>query len=67
MYKLFDSVVDYLLVLPAANEEFPPAQALDSGTAENGQAEVRGWSAYEIWSSRIRLLPGVKSLFVSRG
>jgi hypothetical protein len=65
MQKLFDAMVDYQILL-AANEEFPPAKTLGSGTAQNDAAEVRGWSAYEIWHRRIRLLPGVKSLFLPR-
>jgi len=64
MLKLFGTVVDYPQVLQAANEEFPSALALTPVALENDPAEVRGWSAYEIWRSRIRLSPGVTSLFL---
>jgi len=51
-------------VLVAANEEFPPAQAAAAHTPESQAIEVHGWSAYEIWHSRIRPRPGVTSLFL---
>jgi hypothetical protein len=63
MHKLFDAGVDPV-VLVAANEEFPSAQASAAEQPENHQVGVRGWSAYEIWHSRIRLRPGVTGLFL---
>jgi hypothetical protein len=64
MQKLFDAAVDYPLVVLAANEEFPRAPAARSAPTTNGSHETHGWSAFEIWRSRIRLLPGVTSLFL---
>ena len=61
---MFDAVGDDPAILVAANEEFPSAQALASEARENAHTEVRGWSAFEIWHSRIRLKPGVTSLFL---
>jgi hypothetical protein len=66
MQKLFDASVDYPLALLAANEEFPRAQAPGFDAADLVQNEGMGWSAYDIWHSRIRLLPGVISLFLPR-
>jgi hypothetical protein len=63
MQKLFDAGV-LPVVLVAANEAFPAAQASAAETPENHPVEVRGWSAYEIWHSRIRLRPGVTSVFL---
>jgi hypothetical protein len=65
MHKLFDAGLEPV-VLVAANEEFPSAQASGAPTPENHQSEVCGWSAYEIWHSRIRPRPGVTSLFLPR-
>jgi hypothetical protein len=65
MQKLFDASVEYSLALLAANEEFPHAQPPGS-EAELVQNEGMGWNAYDIWHSRIRLLPGVISLFLPR-
>jgi hypothetical protein len=64
MQKLFDAVGEHPAVLVAANEEFPSAEALTSDAPENDRIPVRGWSAYEIWHERIRLRPGVRSLFL---
>ena len=66
MQKLFDASVDYPLALPAANEEFPRAPAPGSDGAELLRNDAIGWSAYDIWHSRIRLLPGVIGLFLRR-
>jgi hypothetical protein len=66
MQKLFDASVDYPLALRAANDEFPRAQPPGSDAAGVVQNEGMGWSAYDIWHSRIRLLPGVISLFLPR-
>jgi hypothetical protein len=62
MQKLFDAAVDYPLVILAANEEFPNAKAAAPERAE----DARGWNAFEIWRNRIRLLPGMTSLFLQR-
>jgi hypothetical protein len=51
-------------VLVAANEDFPPTPATAAHTPEIPEAEIRGWSAYEIWHSRIRPQPGIRSLFL---
>jgi hypothetical protein len=64
MQKLFEAAVDLPLVLIAANEEFPRAQGLDSESAEHIPSDPSGWNAFEIWRSRIRLQPGVASLFL---
>jgi hypothetical protein len=66
MQKLFDASVDYPLALHAANEEFPRAQPTGSDAANLGNNDGTGWSAYDIWHSRIRLLPGVISIFLPR-
>jgi hypothetical protein len=64
MQKLFDAAVDYPLVVVPANEEFPRAPAVDFGPQED--CPGNGWSAFEIWHSRIRPTPGVRSLFLPR-
>ncbi|HEY5102071.1 MAG TPA: hypothetical protein VII70_04760 [Steroidobacteraceae bacterium] len=64
MQKLFDAVGEHPAVLVAANEEFPCAEALPAATPEDDGVQVRGWSAYEIWHSRIRRQPGMTSLFL---
>jgi hypothetical protein len=64
MQKLFDTAVDYPLALAPANEEFPRARALDSGPLEHSSG--MGWSAFEIWHSRIRPSPGVTSILLPR-
>jgi hypothetical protein len=64
MEQQFDVDVDDTLVLIAANEEFPSVPGLPAATPKNAEIEVRGWSACEIWHSRIRLLPGVTSLLL---
>jgi hypothetical protein len=64
MQKLFDAAVDYPLVLVPANEEFPHAPAVESEAFEHSPGN--GWSAFEIWHSRIRPSPGVTSLFLPR-
>jgi hypothetical protein len=67
MQKLFDAGVDYPLVLVAPNEEFPRAQTSVSNPGEQvARNKASGWNAYEIWHSRIRLSPGVISLFQPR-
>jgi len=66
MHKLLDAEVDYSVVLVAANEAFSDAQALESASAGRTRAQAKGWDAYEIWHSRIRLLPGATSLFLPR-
>ena len=63
MQKLFDAAGDSPLVLAAANEGFPSAQVAPE-SLESKQVEVRGWSAYDIWHRRIRLRPGVTSVFL---
>jgi hypothetical protein len=64
MQKLFDAALGFPVALFAANEEFPraPARYPGSHAASSGAA----WSAYEIWRSRIRLLPGEIARFLSR-
>ncbi len=64
MQKLLDAHVDYALAGSAANEEFPRPTAATVSPAELPQAAHRGWNAYEIWHSRIRLLAGVTSVFL---
>jgi hypothetical protein len=64
MQKLFDAHVDYALAGSAANEEFPRPTVPIVSPAELPQAAHCGWNAYEIWHSRIRLMPGVTSLFL---
>ena len=66
MHKLLDAEVDYPVVLVAANEDFSDAEALESASAGRARADVKGWDAFEIWRSRIRLLPGATSLFLPR-
>jgi hypothetical protein len=66
MQKLFDAAVDYPLVLDPANEEFPRTSAADSEPLAHSPSESDGWSAFEIWRSRIRLSPGATSLFLPR-
>jgi hypothetical protein len=63
MQKHFNAGIDPG-VLVAANEEFPPAAAPAAPTPEIRGVGVRGWSAFEIWHSRIRPRPGVRSLFL---
>ena len=63
MYKLFDAADDSPPVLAVANEDFPSAQVAPASLQSN-QVEVRGWSAYDIWHCRIRLRPGVMSVFL---
>jgi hypothetical protein len=64
MQKLFDAAVDYPLVLRAANEEFPRARAVASAPSAQSDNAVIGWNAFEIWRTRMRLAPGVASLFL---
>jgi hypothetical protein len=64
MQKLLDAHVDYALAGSAANEEFPRPTVPIASPAELPQAAHFGWNAYEIWHSRIRLIPGVASLFL---
>jgi hypothetical protein len=66
MHRLLDAEVDYPVVPVAANEDFSDAEALESASAGRVRADVKGWDAYEIWRSRIRLLPGATSLFLPR-
>ena len=63
MEKQFCVDADDAVVLVAANEEFASAPALPAAAWKNNAID-RGWSAYEIWHRRIRLLPGVTSLFL---
>jgi hypothetical protein len=64
MQELFSADAHFTVVVNAANEEFPSAPALPEPAPKNAAIELRGWSAYEIWHSRIRLRPGVTSLFL---
>jgi|HubBroStandDraft_5_1064220.scaffolds.fasta_scaffold727442_1 hypothetical protein len=66
MHKLLDAEMDYAVVHVAANEDFSDAQALESASAGRARAYITGWDAYEVWHSRIRLLPGATSLFLPR-
>jgi hypothetical protein len=64
MQKLFDAAVDYPLAGIAANEEFQ--RPIVPIVSPDHAATPCGWNAYEIWRSRIRLLPGVTSLFLAQ-
>jgi hypothetical protein len=64
MQKLFSADVDSTVVLVAANAELPSAPALTAPTPKIAEIALRGWSAYEIWRSRIRLRTGVMSPFL---
>jgi len=66
MQKLFDAHVDYALAGSAANEEFPRPSVPIVSPAELPQAAHSGWNAFEIWHSRIRLMPGVRGLFLPK-
>lgn len=66
MQKLLEAVVEYPLALVAPNEEFPRAHMSGIAIGEHARSNAAGWNAYEIWHSRIRLSPGVTSLFQPR-
>jgi hypothetical protein len=50
--------------LPASIEQPHNAQAADSAS-EFVPTEPAGWSAYDVWHSRIRLLPGASFLLAT--
>jgi hypothetical protein len=63
-HRLSDTAVEFPVVLLSANEDFPAAQSWAAGGAQNDDARPCGWSAYQIWHSHIRALPGIKSRFL---
>lgn len=63
MQKLYHAAVDLPLVLIAANDDFPRAHGTDAESADT-LSETRGWNAFEIWRTRIRLQAGASSPFL---
>lgn len=66
MQRLFDAALGYPVALFAANEEFVRAQAAARYPAGHPAKSGAGWSAYEVWRSRIRLHPAQIARFLSR-
>jgi hypothetical protein len=63
-HRMSDTAVEFPVVLLSANEDFPAAQSWDARVADDNDARTHGWSAFEIWHSHIRAVPGIKSRFL---
>jgi hypothetical protein len=66
MQKLFDACLGYPVALFAANEEFLRVRAQTRYRSDYATNSGCGWSAYEIWRSRIRIEPPQIARFLAR-